>query len=240
MINIAICDDNIDELSHIVKLIEEYKVLGKFNCEYTIFYNGLELIAALEKGKYFDIYCLDVVMPKFTGIEVAKEIRGFDKNAHIIFLSSSAEFAIDSYSVKAINYILKPITKEILFEAINEILDQMKIEKENVIIIKSSEGLQKVLVSKIVYVEVIQRNVFYHMISGKVIKSSELFTDVYENLLKYKCFVKTHRSYVVNMSYIDIITSTAITLQTNVNIPIAQGKSNKIKEDYLEFQMGCE
>lgn len=240
MINIAICDDIIDELSHIIKLIEEYKVSEKLNCGYTIFNNGIELIAALEKGKQFDIYCLDVVMPNLTGIEVAKEIRSFDKNAHIIFISSSAEFAVDSYSVKAINYILKPITKEKLFGAFNEILDQMKIEKESLIIIKSSDGLQKILVSKIVYVEVIKRNIFYHLISGKVVKSSESFTTVYEKLIKYKCFIKTHRSYIVNMSYIDIITSAATFLQTNANIPIAQGKASKIKESYLEFQMECE
>lgn len=240
MIKIAICDDNIEELSRVVKLVEEYIILENKNCEYVVFKNGLELVFALEKGQRFDIYCLDVVMPNFTGIEVAKEIRLFDENAYIIFLSSSAEFALESYSVKAINYILKPVTKEKLFIAFNEIVDKIEIFQESSIIIKNSEGVQKILISKIVYVEVIRRNVFYHLISGKVIKSAELFAIVCEKLLKHKCFIKTHRSYMVNMRYIDAITNRVITLQTNTSIPIAQGKANLIKETYLEFQMGCE
>lgn len=240
MLNIAICDDNINELSNIAKMIEEYKITEKFQCEYTLFQNGIELIAELEKGKKFDIYCLDVVMPNFTGIEVARGIRDFDKNVHILFLSSSTEFAVDSYSVKATNYILKPIKKEKLYAALNDIVDEIKIEKENAIIIKSTEGLQRILLSKIVYVEVIKHNVFYYLISGKVVKSSESFTAAYEKLLKYKCFIKTHRSYIVNMSHVDIITNNMIILQTNYNIPIAQGKASKIKKIYLDFQMGCE
>lgn len=111
MLQIAICDDNIDELSNMVQLINQYRTSRNFSCEYAVFPNGFELISTLEKGKLFDIYCLDIIMPGFTGIDVAKEIRCFDKNAPIIFFTSSPDFALESYSVKAINYILKPISK---------------------------------------------------------------------------------------------------------------------------------
>jgi CheY-like chemotaxis protein len=53
--------------------------------EYAVFTNGFEVLSALEKGKHFDIYCLDIFMPGFTGIEVAKEIRALDKTAPIVF-----------------------------------------------------------------------------------------------------------------------------------------------------------
>jgi two-component SAPR family response regulator len=83
----------------------------------------------LEKGKRFDIYCLDIMMPGFTGIDAAKEIRTFDKTAPILFFTSSPEFALESYSVKAINYVLKPISKEKLFFAFDELLEQDQSEK---------------------------------------------------------------------------------------------------------------
>jgi DNA-binding LytR/AlgR family response regulator len=238
MLQIAVCDDNIDELSNMVQLINLYRISKNFNCDYAVFLNGFDLVSALEKGKRFDIYCLDIIMPNFTGIDVAKEIRVFDKTAPILFFTSSPEFALESYSVKAINYILKPISKEKLFFTFDEMLEQIKMEKdEDIIIVKSNEGIQRIMISNLVFAEVIGRNVLYHLRSGKVIECKEPFSSVCDNLLKYGCFIKPHRSYIVNMQYVDTIEKHQITLQTLSSIPVAQGKAREIKQLYLNYQM---
>ena len=238
MLQIAVCDDNIDELSNMVQHIDQYRSVRNLNCEYAVFPNGFELVSAIEKGKRFDIYCLDIIMPGFMGIDVAKEIRGFDKTAPILFFTSSPEFALESYSVKAINYVLKPISKEKFFFTFDEILEQFKaVKDENAIIIKSNEGIQKVLISNLVFVEVIGRNVLYHLRSGKVIECTEPFSSACDKLMKYGCFIKPHRSYLVNIQYVDTIEKHQITLQTLSSIPIAQGKAKEIKQQYLNYQM---
>ncbi len=238
MIQIAICDDNIDELSNMVQLINQYRSSKNLNCEYTIFPNGFELISAIEKGKQFDIYCLDIIMPGFTGIDVAKEIRAFDKNALILFFTSSSEFALESYSVKAINYVLKPITKEKLFFTFDDMLEHIKVkENDDAVIVKSNEGIQKILISNLVFAEVIGKNVLYHLLSGKVIECTESFSTVCDSLLEYDCFIKTHRSYIVNMQYVDTLENNQVTLQTLTSVPIAQGKTREVKQQYLAYQM---
>ncbi|MEW9122281.1 MAG: LytTR family DNA-binding domain-containing protein [Thermotaleaceae bacterium] len=238
MLQIAVCDDNIDELSNMVQLINLYRASKNFSCEYAVFPNGFELVSALEKGKRFDIYCLDIIMPGFMGIDVAKEIRGFDKIAPILFFTSSPEFALESYSVKAINYVLKPISKEKLFFTFDEMLEQIKVKKdEDAVIVKSIEGIQKILISNLVFAEVIGRNVLYHLRSGKVIECTESFSSVYDTLLKYGCFIKPHRSYIVNMQYVDTIENRQVILQTLSSIPIAQGKAKEMKQKYLNYQM---
>ena len=238
MLQIAVCDDNIDELSKMVQLIDLYRTSKHLNCEHVAFPNGFDLVAALEKGNRFDIYCLDIIMPGFTGIEVAKAIRDFDKTAPILFFTSSPEFALESYSVKAINYILKPISKEKLFFTFDELLEQIISKKEeDVVIVKSHEGIQKILISNLVFVEVIGRNVLYHLHSGKVIECTEPFSPVCNNLLKYGCFIKPHRSYLVNMQYVDTIENHQITLQTLSLVSIAQGRAREIKQQYLNYQM---
>ncbi len=238
MLQIALCDDNIDELSNMVQLIDLYRTSKHLSCEHAVFPNGFEMISALEKGKRFDIYCLDIIMPGFTGIDVAKEIRGFDKTAQILFFTSSPEFALESYSVKAINYILKPISKEKLFFTFDELLEQIKTKKdEDAVIVKSNAGIQKILISNLVFAEVIGRNVLYHLRSGKVIECTEPFSSVCDNLLKYGCFIKPHRSYLVNMQYVDTIENHQITLQTLSSVPVAQGKAREIKQQYLNYQM---
>jgi len=238
MLHIAVCDDNIDELSNMVQLINLYRTSRHLNCEHAVFPNGFELISALEKRKRFDIYCLDIMMPGFTGIDVAKEIRTFDKIAPILFFTSSPEFALESYSVKAINYVLKPISKEKLFFTFDELLEQIKLEKdEDAVIIMGNEGIQKILISNLIFAEVIGRNVLYHLRSGKVIECTEAFSPACDNLMKYGCFMKPHRSYLVNMQYVDTIENHQITLQTLSSVPVAQGKAKEMKQQYLNYQM---
>ena len=238
MLQIAVCDDNIDELSNMVQLINLYRTSRHLNCEHAVFSNGFELISALEKGKRFDIYCLDIMMPGFTGIDAAKEVRTFDKTAPILFFTSSPEFALESYSVKAINYVLKPISKEKLFFTFDELLEQIKAkEEEDAVIVKSNEGIQKILISNLVFAEVIGRNVLYHLRSGKVVECTEPFSAACDSLLKYGCFIKPHRSYLVNMQYVDTIENHQITLQTLSAVPVAQGKAKEIKQQYLNYQM---
>ena len=238
MLQIAVCDDNIDELSNMVQLIDLYRISKHLSCEYAAFSNGFELVSALEKGKRFDLYCLDIIMPGFTGIDVAKEIRTFDKTAPILFFTSSPEFALESYSVRAINYVLKPVSKEKLFFTLDDVLEQSKLKKdEDAVIVKSTEGIQKILISNLVFAEVIGRNVLYHLRSGKVIECSEAFSSVCDNLLKYGCLIKPHRSYLVNLQYVDTIENHQITLQTLSSVPVAQGKAKEIKQQYLNYQM---
>ena len=238
MLNIAVCDDSIDELSNMVKLIDQYRLSRHLNCDYSVYPNGFDLISTIEKGKRFDIYCLDIIMPGFMGIDVAKEIRTFDTTASIIFFTSSPEFAISSYSVNAINYVLKPITEDKLFVTFDKVIEQMDAKKDdNSFIVKSNIGIQKILISNLVFAEVIGRNVLYHLRSGKVIECKEPFSKVCEYLLKHDCFIKPHRSYIINMQYIDTIENNKVTLQTLFSVPIAQGKVKDIRHQYLKYQM---
>ena len=238
MLSIAVCDDDINELSNLVQLINLYRVAKNLSCEYTSFSNSLELVSTLEKGKRFDFYCLDIIMPGFSGIEVAKEIRMFDKTVPIVFFTSAPEFALESYSVKAINYVLKPISKEKLFITFDDLLEQMNaVKNTDAFIIKSKSGIQKVLISNLTFAEVIGRNVQYHLLSGKVIECTEAFSSVCDKLMKYRCFIKPHRSFLVNMQYVDTIENHQITLQTFSSIPVAQGKVKELKHQYLAYQM---
>ena len=90
MFQIAVCDDNIDELSNMVQLINLYRASKNFSCEYAVFPNGFDLVSALERGKRFDIYCLDIIM-RLTGIDGQRKLH-HDKLAGLF--TSSPEFAL--------------------------------------------------------------------------------------------------------------------------------------------------
>ena len=112
---IAACDDDVSFLQELSVLLNQYGEENCCNMEYKIYTNPLELVNQIEKGVHYDVILLDVFMPGINGIQCAKDIRTFDSLVKIIFLTSSAEFAVESYSVKAYQYLLKPIQKEKLF-----------------------------------------------------------------------------------------------------------------------------
>lgn len=237
MFRLAVCDDEITSLSHIISLLDEFRSASPFHFEYDSFHNGLELIAALEQGKHFDVYCLDIVMPGFDGIALGKEIRRKDTAAQIIYLTSSPEFALDSYSVRAANYILKPITKETLFSVLTDVFEETKEKEDASLTLKDNQGIHRILLFTLLYAEAMGRKVFYHLASGRTLECSSRFSEVCNTLLEHDFFIQPHRSYIVNMNYIDTIENTELTLQTHQVIPIAQGKGKKIKDLYLAFQM---
>lgn len=237
MFRLAICDDDSHSLTHMIALVNEYRKVSPLSFEYAAFSNGMELTSALEQGKHFDIYCLDIVMPGFDGIKLGKEIREYDKSAAILYFTSSPEFALDSYSVHAANYILKPVTKEKLFEVLTRVFEQMKHKEETSITVKTTQGIEKILLSSLVYAEAMGRKVLLHLNSGRTLECSIQFSKICDNLLELPYFLKSHRSYVVNMNYINTIENTEIILHSSDAVPIAQGKTREMKDTWLTFQM---
>ncbi len=112
MIKIAFCDDDLSVLNEISVLLSKYRIEHQREMEYTPFRSPFELLAEIEKGVRFDIFFLDILMPGENGISVAKEIRRYDSAAKIIFLTSSSEFAVESYTVSAYFYQIKPVSEE--------------------------------------------------------------------------------------------------------------------------------
>ena len=115
MLKIAFCDDETQETRRLEALLEEYAADRGQDFAHTSYQSPVELMAEVEKGTRFDIILLDVLMPGENGMAAAREIREYDSNVKIIFLTSSTEFAVESYAVDAWYYQLKPIRREDFF-----------------------------------------------------------------------------------------------------------------------------
>ena len=237
MLQIAICDDNNLELLQIQQIVETFKSshISRYNINCDTFLNALDLLLKVENGINYDILILDVVMPLLTGIEVAMEIRKINDISKIIFLTSSREFAVDSYKVDAFYYLLKPIDKEGLIAILERTFADIVDKKEKSLIVKCKTSFTKVFIHNLEYTEVNGRILFFHLTSGEVLESSGTMSLLENDLLCDKRFIKPHRSYIVNMECIYRITDKDIITFSNKPIPISRALYKNIKQAYIDY-----
>ena len=207
MIKIAFCDDDMEVLHQMNELLDRYRVERNEDITYAAFQSPFELLTEIEKGIRPDILFLDVVMPGQNGMDVAKEIRQYDTNMKIIFLTSSPEFAVESYSVGAYFYQLKPIWEESFFRLMDAVLG---------------------------------RKLSFHLENGAVLESAGSLDDLAGQLMQYSNFFRPHRSFLVNMEYIQNISSRSIKMVNDAEIPIPHGKCSEIKNTYMEYAFNGE
>lgn len=236
MIHIAICDDSKQERQILAALFKRYQELHATPLQIHIFQNGFSLLDAIDQGKRFDITILDILMPGENGIEIARNIRASGADTEIIFLTSSPEYAVDSYEVKAQNYLLKPITEEKFFASIDSILAELD-EKDTAsfIIYTTEKQYSRIRVSSLVYGEVTHRTITLHLADQTMISAVMTFTEFQDILKAYPDFIYPHRSYAVNMHYIQYVTKSDIILTDGQKIPLSRNNYMKISEQFLNF-----
>lgn len=240
MIKIAFCDDDMEVLHQMNELLDRYRVERNEDITYAAFQSPFELLTEIEKGIRPDILFLDVVMPGQNGMDVAKEIRQYDTNMKIIFLTSSPEFAVESYSVGAYFYQLKPIWEESFFRLMDAVLVECEKKKKNSLILRSKDGITRIDLQQLEYCEVLGRKLLFHLEDGAVLESAGSLDDLAGQLMQYSNFFRPHRSFLVNMEYIQNISSRSIKMVNDAEIPIPHGKCSEIKNTYMEYAFNGE
>ncbi len=240
MIKIAFCDDDMEVLHQMNELLDRYRVERNEDITYAAFQSPFELLTEIEKGIRPDILFLDVVMPGQNGMDVAKEIRQYDTNMKIIFLTSSPEFAVESYSVGAYFYQLKPIWEESFFRLMDAVLAECEKKKKNSLILRSKDGITRIDLQQLEYCEVLGRKLLFHLENGAVLESAGSLDDLAGQLIQYSNFFRPHRSFLVNMEYIQNISSRSIKMVNDAEIPIPHGKCSEIKNTYMEYAFNGE
>ena len=240
MIKIAFCDDDMEVLHQMNELLDRYRVERNEDITYAAFQSPFELLTEIEKGIRPDILFLDVVMPGQNGMDVAKEIRQYDTNMKIIFLTSSPEFAVESYSVGAYFYQLKPIWEESFFRLMDSVLAECEKKKKNSLILRSKDGITRIDLQQLEYCEVLGRTLLFHLQNGAVLESAGSLDDLAGQLMQYSNFFRPHRSFLVNMEYIQNISSRSIKMVNDAEIPIPHGKCSEIKNTYMEYAFNGE
>lgn len=126
MVRIAICDDLQEQLDIIQKAVQQYFHDKKEPTEVFTYNNAMDFVDAFEKEGNFDIVLLDICMPGLLGTDIAAEMRKQKSRAEIVFLSTSEEFAVEAFAVRAAHYLVKPFTQKEFDQAMDRVMESIR------------------------------------------------------------------------------------------------------------------
>lgn len=198
-------------IQKIVDQISELELLGCFN--------SAEAASMFMMGNSVDLVFLDVQMPGINGIEFARNIP---KNTLVIFTTAYSEYALDSYEVEAIDYLVKPIEADRLKKAVDKAISyhSLLLSEENksvgniedeYIFVKSDRRYFKVNLKEILFIEGLKDYVIIQLAEQRIITRMNLKT--MHELLPKSTFLRINRSYIVNTTHIDSFDNNDIFIQ---------------------------
>lgn len=208
--------------NHISK-VPALEVVG--SCDNAL--KAFEIISSQE----VDLLFLDIKMPNITGIDFLKTIKNPPKT---IFTTAYRDYALESYDLEVLDYLLKPITFERFFRAIDRFL-RLKKKNDNSIkenesteeflLLKSGSKYHKVFIEEILFIESLKDYIKVHVINDKRIVTKYKISDIEEKL--NSDFLRVHRSYIINTNKISAFTINDIEINST-EIPIGASYKEKV------------
>ncbi|MGN0306222.1 MAG: LytR/AlgR family response regulator transcription factor [Lachnospiraceae bacterium] len=230
---IAICEDDTRQQNILTAALDSYRTPAGEYIQYDVYPNGLELLAS-KTIQLYDILLLDILMPGFTGIQTAREIRETNEKIPIIFLTNSQEFAVESYRVHAFDYLMKPIDQKALFKTLDKAYAMTETTLEKSIILQASKAIYVLSLSQIEFVEVSNRTLSFHLIDGTVKSITGRLSDYENTLLSHPEFLKIHRSYLINMDLMKALKQKSFITLTGDEVPISRNLLHIVQKQYIE------
>lgn len=175
MIRIAICDDDASELEFIHNLVLCFTRENR-DTDFSIrpFRSAFELLDNIVGKSGFHIYLLDILMPNINGIDVGESIRQKDDLAIIIYLTSSMDYALKSFSVFAFQYLLKPVSSTELHGVLQKALSKIDLERNKIISLKTRDGITAIRYHQIIFAEYSNHSLRFHLTDDTIASGSPL------------------------------------------------------------------
>lgn len=225
---VGICDDNKRDLEAMRALFRR----AAPGCDVDAFPDGGELLRAVSEGADYDLLFLDIIMPKLSGMELAQELGRIAPETPVVFLTDSDAYAVEAFSVKALHYILKPMTEPALRECLRRLGERQSARRRVLII--SSSGVQQMLFAD--EIQFAQSDAHYydlHLKNGTVIKVRMTQSEIQSTL--GSTFLLISRGLVVNVEFIRQLGSKSCILKDGREILLSRGNMEQIHSAYAAY-----
>jgi len=236
---IAICDDECRCLDQVLSVANEYvKKQTDRTLSITSFSHPEDLLEAAEKIGGYDIYILDIVMPHMNGIQLGTKLRDNGYDGKIVYLTSSEEYALDSFRVRAFDYIIKPIQAEIFNKVMDEVIAAIHTKKDRTVVVKTKLLSVKLNFEQILYVELNKRLLVYHVKGGKTVESTHLrttFGKAVAELAADKRFAPCGATTLINLNRISEIENESVSFDDGSSMYLSKKNCRELRGNWTSY-----
>ena len=232
--NIAILEDDQQDMDHLRLLLQTYAEKHDLPMTVETFSVSEKFLRAFGVGKY-DLIFFDNYIGSGLGIDVARKVRLTDKDVDIVFVSMSAEFAISGFEVGALHYLIKPVA----ISELEQVFERWKKKavptppRETFLNVATKNETFMLPINEIEYIEVLDKICTIHHNGTKTAAHMSL-EKMTEHLSASK-FLRTHKSYVVNLDFVKTIGKTSFRMKAGAEIPIGRMYLVSCKQKYMEY-----
>lgn len=234
MLRISVCDDSdVDRIS-IANNIKSYMSNHpEYDMKFDLYPSSVDILDSFEKIGVPDIALLDICMPGVLGTELASKIQSYNESIDIIFLTTSADYALDAFSLHVADYIQKPFTQERFDDSLTRVISS-RLEKKWIVV--SSDGIiYRIAFKDIIYVETYDKRRDFVLSSGKRLSTWLAASELKKSLMCNKSMVLCGASYIINMDHVCNILNTSLVMDNGETIPVPRRIRSQIKERFFEF-----
>ncbi|MCM1123111.1 MAG: LytTR family DNA-binding domain-containing protein [Eubacterium sp.] len=234
-LNIAICDDILQDAETIRCFVKELMQKSGVRCKFDLFDSGEAMLDRVKtKDARYDLYFVDVLMGGINGIETADAVKAALQDCQIVFVTNSQEFAVEAFSLNALHYLIKPITRE----QIAEVFKRFSIEapKPYIMVYDGTDQI-KVFLDNILYLESSHDSNAHsntHIITKSCRITVRKALSEVEKLLG-EDFLKLHRGFVVNMAFIERMGTDRCILKNGSEEILSRRARAELREKYKNY-----
>lgn len=225
--NIAICDDEQQDID----VLYNYCKSCKLPYNISTFLSASALLEAF-KSQFYDLIFLDIEMDKPNGFEIGSILAGYSPRPVIVFTTNALQYAVRGYGI-AFRFLCKPITITMFQSVVREALDEILPQKAAV----TCGSTQKMIsINDVIYFESLNRHIIF--ICKYIHIGDKGFNGKYDFVFSYPSFVQIHRSYCINLNYVDSFTPLAVTMTDGCKIPLSRKKQTIFQERFNNLIRG--
>ncbi len=218
MYKFAICDDDVVFCRKFEMLLS--RIMEERHAEYSLacYNDGGSFAASIRAGEKYDLVFLDIMIKEDNGLELARTLRRKENVSDIVFVTDYDEYAVDSYDVEPLHYLIKSDNMEKLETAMIRFISKNSPCK---ICVSTANGLVFLPLCDIMCFEIYGHDIVIHLSNGTKQECRGTLKQI-ETLLPPESFIRLHRSYLVNLDFISEISHNNITLSDGMNIPLGK------------------
>lgn len=198
MYHIAIVEDEAEFRQQLTEYLAQYQNEHQLEFDISVFADGAEILKDYQP--IYDVILLDIEMPEVNGMDAAKQIRVQDENVVLMFITNMASYAIHGYEVGALDFVMKPITYYTFSMKLTRALKRAKQQEQKAVLLPLSDGVKKLELNEIYFVEGQSRMLYYHTADGDYVVKGTMQSA--ENSLASYPFAKCNHWYLVNLMHV--------------------------------------